>query len=180
MAVRLGTWIRRSLGAAVVAVLGLATGIWVGAWIIPRLPSPLARLAGMAATPKSDAEAGPGTQGGRAVAFWKSSMVPNFVSPRPGKDPMGMELIPVYGDEVGQEQFITLDEKVVRNIGLRTAPVRGGFAERVIRTVGQVVYAEPLLGDVTLKVGGWIEDLFVDYVGQPRRKGPAALHVLRA
>jgi multidrug efflux pump subunit AcrA (membrane-fusion protein) len=170
MAVRWGTWIRRFLRATAVAVLGLAVGIGVRAWIIPRLPASLARFAGMPAA-GSKTKAGTDTQGGREVALWKSSMIPNFVSPRPGKDPMGMELIPVYADELGQEQLITLDPKVERNMGLRTTPVRSGPAERVIRTVGKVEYAEPLLGDVTLKVGGWIEALYVDYVGQRVEKG---------
>lgn len=37
--------------------------------------------------------------------------------------------------------------------------------------MGRVDYAEPLLADVTLKVGGWIEDLPVNYVGQKVEEG---------
>lgn len=171
MAARWGTWIRRALGATAVAGVGLAIGFGVRTWIIPRLPASLARLTGKAGPAGSKTEGGAGTQDGREVAFWKSSMIPNFVSPRPGKDPMGMELIPVFADELGQEQIITLDETVVRNMGLRTAPVHRGAAEHVIRTVGKVEYAEPLVGDVTLKVGGWIEELDADYVGRRVEKG---------
>ena len=98
-------------------------------------------------------------------------MIPNFVSPRPGKDPMGMDLIPVYQDELGEEKLITLSPQTMHNMGLRTVAVKRGSGERVVRAFGQVTYAEPLLGDVTLKVGGWIEKLHVDYVGQRVKKG---------
>ena len=98
-------------------------------------------------------------------------MIPNFVSPKPGLDPMGMDLIPVYADELAEEQFVTLSADQMENIGLRTTTVAQSDAERVVRSVGRVDYAEPLLTDVTLKVGGWIEDLPVNYVGQRVEKG---------
>ena len=128
-------------------------------------------MTGQSAPSGAESEGESASSDGRKVAFWKSSMIPNFVSPRPGQDPMGMDLIPVYADELGQERLITLAPEVVRNMGLRTAPVRKGSADRVIRTVGKVEYAEPLVGDVTLKVGGWIEELFVDFVGRRVEKG---------
>ncbi len=98
-------------------------------------------------------------------------MIPNFVSPKPGVDPMGMALVPVYADELAEERFITLNPEQMENIGLRLATVARTKAERVVRSVGRVDYAEPLLGDVTLKVGGWIESLPVNYVGQRVEKG---------
>ncbi len=171
MAVRGVTRIKRALGAVAIASLGLALGFGVRAWIVPRLPHSLTRLAGETANSGSETGKGSDSRGGREVAFWKSSMIPNFVSPKPGQDPMGMDLIPVYADQLGEEQVITLDTKVVTNMGLRTEPVRKGAAERVIRTVGRLEYAEPLVGDVTLKVGGWIEELFVDYEGERVEKG---------
>lgn len=98
-------------------------------------------------------------------------MIPNFVSPKPGPDPMGMDLIPVYVDELAGEKFLTLSPDLMENIGLRTVRVEYAEAERIVRTIGQVDYAEPLLGDLTLKVGGWIEELLVDHVGQRVERG---------
>ena len=37
--------------------------------------------------------------GERRIAHWRAPMDPTFVSDRPGKSPMGMDLIPVYEDE---------------------------------------------------------------------------------
>ena len=43
-------------------------------------------------------------EGGREVAFWQAPMNPGYTSDKPGKSPMGMDLVPVYKDELpGQE-----------------------------------------------------------------------------
>jgi Cu(I)/Ag(I) efflux system membrane fusion protein/cobalt-zinc-cadmium efflux system membrane fusion protein len=57
-----------------------------------------------------------------------------------------------------------------RQIGLCLA---GGEApaERQIRTVARVAYAEPKLAWVTTKFQGWIEKLYVDSTGQAVRRG---------
>jgi multidrug efflux pump subunit AcrA (membrane-fusion protein) len=167
------TFIRRGIRPVLKLLLlggiGLGLGMALRAWLVPRLPPSVGHYLGLPG-PAHQHE-GAGASSGRAVAFWKSSMIPNFVSPRPGMDPMGMDLIPVYKDELGQEKFITLDHQTMRNMGLRTVPVVRGKAERLVRSFGQVDYAEPLLQDVSLKVGGWVEDLKVDYVGQRVKKG---------
>jgi multidrug efflux pump subunit AcrA (membrane-fusion protein) len=149
--------------------VGLGLGMALRAWLVPRLPPSVARYLGLPGAGQH--HEGAEGQAGREVAFWKSSMIPNFVSPRPGVDPMGMDLVPVYRDELGQEKFIILDHQTMNNMGLRTVPVVRGKAERVVRSFGQVDYAEPLLRDVSLKVSGWVEDLNVDYVGQRVKKG---------
>lgn len=159
----------RILGLVTLAVIALLLGIGLREWVVPHLPASLARLVGN--QPVSETSRGGGAEAGRKVAFWKSSMVPNFVSPRPGKDPMGMDLIPVYQDELGEERIITLSPQTEHNMGLQTVPVLRGSGKRVVRAFGQVTYAEPLLGDVTLKVSGWIEQLYVDYIGQRVKKG---------
>ena len=84
---------------------------------------------------------------------------------------MGMDLIPVYRDELSEEKYISLTSVVRQNVGVRTARVVQAKAEQVVRAMGQVEYAEPLLGDVTLKVDGWVEELLVDFVGQRVERG---------
>ncbi len=159
--------IRAILWVFLIMVSGLLAGMAIRTWVVPRLPASIGRLLGDSESQPSAAEA----DMGREIAFWKSTMIPNFVSPKPGVDPMNMELVPVYMDELTQESFISVSPEVAYNMGIRTMPVQSDSATRVIRTVGEVAYAEPLLGDVTLKVGGWIEKLHVDYVGQRVKKG---------
>jgi membrane fusion protein, copper/silver efflux system len=48
---------------------------------------------------------------------------------------------------------------------------------KVIRTVGRVEYDERRLAEVTLKVSGWIQDLFVNYTGMLVKKGQPLLTI---
>src|SRR5205823_11846253 len=48
---------------------------------------------------------------------------------------------------------------------------------KVIRTVGRVEYDERKLAEVTLKVSGWIQDLFVNYTGMLVKKGRPLLTI---
>jgi membrane fusion protein, copper/silver efflux system len=48
---------------------------------------------------------------------------------------------------------------------------------KVIRTVGRVEYDERKLAEVTLKIAGWIQDLFVDYTGKRIEKGQPLLTI---
>ncbi len=161
--------VRHAAVLLVIVLLGTLCGMAFRAWGVPHLPPSVTRMLG--ASKSMEAAGNVAGKKGRKIAFWKSSMIPNFVSPKPGRDPMNMELVPVYMDEVSEESLIALSPEVSRNMGLRTVPVEYGEATRVVRTLGEVDYAEPLLGDVTLKIGGWVEDLYVDYVGQRVRKG---------
>ncbi len=120
-------------------------------------------------TRKAKASAG----GERKVKYWRAPMDPNFVSDRPGKSPMGMDLIPVYEDEsaAGDDVAITISPVVVQNMGVRTAPVERKPIVRTVRTVGSIDYDEQMVRDVTTKFDGWIEELFADYTGQQIEKG---------
>ena len=41
--------------------------------------------------------------GEREILYWRAPMDPNFTSDRPGKSPMGMDLVPVYAEETERE-----------------------------------------------------------------------------
>ena len=56
-------------------------------------------------------------------------------------------------------------------IGVRSAPAAYRALEQEIRTVGTVDVNERGLTQVTLKVSGWIKDVFVNSVGRPVRRG---------
>jgi len=103
----------------------------------------------------------------RKVKYWRSPMDPTFVSKQPGKDNMGMDLVPVYEGEAETEAgAVVIDPVVVQQMGVRTAVIRKGALVRRIRTVGDVTYDEEVLGTVTLKLDGWVETLAVDKTGQ--------------
>lgn len=103
----------------------------------------------------------------RKVLYWRSSMLPDVVSDKPGKDPMGMDLVPVYADESESPagKTIKIDPVTIQNMGIRTAAVKRGPLARTIRTVGRVDYNEQSLYFINTKFEGWIETLYVDQTG---------------
>ncbi len=119
-------------------------------------------------------ESGP-TVGGRKVKFWRSPMDPTVTSPTFLKDSMGMDFIPVYEDEVtgagAAEPGIRIDPATVQNIGVITAPVRRGDLTLEIRTVGTLDYNQKNIYLVNTKYEGWIEKVYVNYVGEEVKKG---------
>ncbi len=53
---------------------------------------------------ESAGEPGAEERGGeREILYWRAPMDPNFTSDRPGKSPMGMDLVPVYAEETERE-----------------------------------------------------------------------------
>jgi RND family efflux transporter MFP subunit len=121
-------------------------------------------ICGMKLTPIRK-QAGTGTSGERKIAFYKSTMNPGETSPQPGKDSMGMDMVPVYEDAANESQTIAIDPSTIQTMGIRTAEVTRGPLRRLIRTVANVDYDETALADVTTKYKGWIEKLYVDATG---------------
>ena len=109
-------------------------------------------------------------KGERKIKYWRAPMDPSYVRDKPGKSPMGMDLVPVYENEEA-EGTIAVDPVMVQNMGVRVAPIKRGDLSRNVRTVGEVVVAEDLVSVVNLKFSGWIEKLYVDQTGVQVRKG---------
>lgn len=115
----------------------------------------------------------------RKVLYWRSSMEPGFVSDRPGKDQMGMDLVPVYAEEgvSATGKYIRIDPVTVQNMGIRTATLARGPLVKTIRTVGRVDYDEETLYFINTKFEGWIEKLHVDQTGVQVEKGEPLFEV---
>jgi Cu(I)/Ag(I) efflux system membrane fusion protein/cobalt-zinc-cadmium efflux system membrane fusion protein len=93
----------------------------------------------------------------RKVLYWRAPMDPEYISDKPGKSPMGMDLIPVYeDDEIAEGIAISIDPVTVQNMGVRTAVVKRQDVSRTIRTVGHIDYDEQGLTKISLKFSGWI------------------------
>jgi RND family efflux transporter MFP subunit len=121
-------------------------------------------ICGMKLTPIRK-QAGTGAPGERKIAYYKSTMNPGETSPQPGKDSMGMDMVPVYENAANESQTIAIDPATIQTMNIRIAEVTRGPLRRVIRTVANVDYDETALADVTTKYKGWIEKLYVDATG---------------
>ena len=69
-----------------------------------------------------------------------------------------------------ERQAVHLSATQARAIGVTFTVVETGPMTRTVRTVGQVVPAEQGLADVTAKVDGFVEQLFVNATGARDRK----------
>jgi membrane fusion protein, copper/silver efflux system len=105
-----------------------------------------------------------------AARYYTCGMHPWVILPHPGSCPIcGMKLVPL--DPAKFSGQVTIDPVVAQNIGVRVEKVGGGSLGGEIRTVGTVEYDETRLADVNLKVSGWIEKLYVNYLGERVREG---------
>ncbi len=116
----------------------------------------------------SDGKSGPGE---RKVLYWVAPMDPNYRRDKPGKSPMGMDLIPVYADEMGDGSSIQIDPQMVQNLGIRTAPVERGRLWRAIRAPGFVTVNHNRIRDVEVRFAGWLQETSVQEVGEKVKAG---------
>ena len=130
----------------------------------------LGLLIGRSSTPQPEVE--PGASAEREILYWVAPMDPNYRRDEPGKSPMGMDLVPVYADEVASRPgVVSIDPTMVNNLGVRTAPAERGTLPRLVDTVGYIGYDEDTLQHVHTRVEGWIEELAATATGDPVKKG---------
>lgn len=105
----------------------------------------------------------------REPVFYRNPMNPEITSPIPAQDDMGMDYIPVYADDMGQQSgnpgTVAIDPVTLQNMGVRTALVERRSISRIVRAPGRIDYDEQRLSMVHPRVEGWIEKLYVDRVG---------------
>jgi membrane fusion protein, copper/silver efflux system len=111
------------------------------------------------------------TDGEQEVLYWVAPMDPNYRRDKPGKSPMGMDLIPVYADAEVEGGVVSISPVVVQNLGIRTAKAEISRLWRGIDTVGYVDYDESKVSHIHLRTEGWIEKLEVQSEGERVRKG---------
>jgi len=116
------------------------------------------------------------------IAFYRNPMDPKITSPTFMKDEMGMDYLPVYQSELQGKDggdgpaveglaAVKIDPDRQQLIGLTTAPVRQGPVGGAIRTTARVAVDETRIRHIHVKVDGYVEKLFVDFVGMPVAKG---------
>ena len=108
----------------------------------------------------------------REILYWVAPMDPDYRRDEPGKSPMGMDLVPVYADQVDSVPgTVSIDPTIVQNLGVRTSLARKGNLSRRIETVGYIGYDEDTVQHVHTRVDGWIEKLITKATGDPVKKG---------
>jgi Cu(I)/Ag(I) efflux system membrane fusion protein len=146
-------------------VLGLAA--WLGFLAGARGKESLAPNETAAADSGSATESS-----GRKPLYWHDPMYPQHKFDKPGPSPfMDMQLVPVYEEGADEEGTVSIDPRIVQNLGVRTASVQSGsFAQRV-DAVGSVQVNERQIEVVQSRASGWIERLHVRAAGDPVKRG---------
>jgi Cu(I)/Ag(I) efflux system membrane fusion protein len=108
--------------------------------------------------------------------YWVAPMDPNYRRDKPGKSPMGMDLIPVYEEDAtsGPDEgagTIRISPEVVNNLGVRTASVAHSALSFEVSTVGYVQYDQDRIVHLHPRVEGWVERIHVQAAGEPVEQG---------
>jgi Cu(I)/Ag(I) efflux system membrane fusion protein len=106
--------------------------------------------------------------------YWVAPMDANYRRDKPGKSPMGMDLVPVYAtgsDNNRQVGVVEINPNVINNLGVRTAKVTRHALHIPINTVGYVGYNQDTLVHIHPRVEGWVDKLYVKSTGQKVEQG---------
>lgn len=164
---------RRPLMAAMTAVAVILLSGLAGAWLYRLMVSQGA---------KSETE---------ATATYYCPMHTSYKSDKPGNCPIcSMKLVPLVAagpsatasaeatpgipapeKPTPANQMIRISPERQQQIGVKfsVATIQPAIVE--IRAVGRVAYDETRIAHVHTKVSGWIEDVFIDFIGEAVRKG---------
>ncbi len=107
---------------------------------------------------------------------WTCSMHPQVRMTKPGTCPIcSMPLVPVgtpaSSNNKTSGSMLELSEHARAMASVETVPVRRQKMRRSIRVVGKVQYNETTLANITTRVEGYAERLFVDYTGVEVKPG---------
>lgn len=114
--------------------------------------------------------------GDRKVLYWYDPMHPAYKSDKPGIAPdCGMTLVPKYAEDESMAKMpagtVTISPEKQVMAGVRTALVDRKPLGRDIRTTAQIVADETKIAHVHVKVAGYIDQVYVDFIGQLVKKG---------
>lgn len=109
------------------------------------------------------------------ILYYRNPMGLPDTSPKPKKDAMGMDYLPVYADDATQGDppgTVRIAPGRLQTLGVRTETVEmRPAAARAVQATGILHFDERRLETVTTKVPGWIEQLAVAATGDPVKRG---------
>jgi Cu(I)/Ag(I) efflux system membrane fusion protein len=122
--------------------------------------------------------AAPPAKGKGKILYYRNPMGLPDTSPVPKKDSMGMNYIPVYENEEGDDgKTIKISPARVQKLGVESAAVERRTLDRTIRAVGTVQANERGLFVFNTKFDGWIDKLHVNATGETVHRGEPLMEV---
>jgi membrane fusion protein, copper/silver efflux system len=115
----------------------------------------------------------------RKILYYVDAMNPKNRSDKPGKAPDGMDMVPVYDEETpatGDSSVpgyvpVKITSERQQMMGIITEEAKKMDLEQSIRTVGRVTADETRMHHIHTKFEGYIEQIYVNFVGQNVKSG---------
>jgi Cu(I)/Ag(I) efflux system membrane fusion protein len=109
--------------------------------------------------------------------YWVAPMDPNYRRDKPGKSPMGMDLIPVYETQNNEDKpgLVTITPRVEHNLGVRTQAVTRSPFNPQVQSVGTLIYNPNTQWQLNSRVSGWVETLHIKAEGEKVTQGQQLL-----
>ena len=113
----------------------------------------------------------------RKIKYYRNPMGLPDTSPRPKKDSMGMDYIPVYEGEDSDDGSVKLSPGKIQRTGAKSQPVARQPIRSVIRAPGTVQLDERRVSVVALRFEGFVESVANVTTGDHVHKGQALMNV---
>lgn len=116
----------------------------------------------------------------KKILYWVAPMNPNYKMDKPGKSPMGMDLVPIYetdNSSAGKKKNsnkrsgVTIAPETIQSMGVRTEKAQMVSFGTLVRSYGDVTENVRLQSDISGRVSGWIQELKIKAEGDEVKKG---------
>lgn len=134
-------------------------------------------ICGMKLVPKQGSNSSNSNSGERKIIYYRSPMDPTITSQYPRKDEMGMDYVPVYNDEAASDGTVKISPTVIQNINVKTEKVAKRKIRNIITTNGVLTTNETEEYIVTTRVNGFVQKLYVNYVGKRINRGDKLMDI---
>lgn len=112
---------------------------------------------------------------GPKILYYVDPMNPSNKSDKPGKAPCGMDMEPVYDETPNPESLppgtVKLSPEKQQLIGVKFGEVAEIPLSKTIRAVGRATYDETRIHHIHTRFAGWVDNIYVDFVGKFVKKG---------
>ena len=144
----------------IVPVIALIAGVGIGYALLP------------ANVPQGNGNTTAPNEGEKDILYWVAPMDSSYRRDKPGKSPMGMDLVPVYAGEASATPgTVSISPQIVQSLGVTTAKAHTRSLSEAVAASGIVEVAEDRIIHVHPRVSGWVERLTVTTDGQPVNQG---------
>jgi membrane fusion protein, copper/silver efflux system len=139
-------------------------------------------ICGMRLVKKENEKPKPAASPSGKKTKFRSTMNQNELSDKPGKDSMGMDMVPFEVAEAPSSApaglaAVTISEFHRKHMGLTFGTVEMRNIAKEVRTSARIVPDETRMYRVTTKIDGYVEKLFVNVTGQEVKKDAPLLSI---